>query len=203
MLLNLDSLKEKYDLKIKGVLHIGAHIGQEFQTYERLGIKNVMFFEPIKNTFNRLKENVGDKAILINTALGNKEDEVEMFTETIHEGQSSSVLEPDYHLVQHPSIQFDGKETVKMTKLDKFIEHKEKFNFINIDVQGYELEVFKGGSEYLNTIDYVMTEVNRAELYKGCAKIEELDSYLGSYGFNRVETTWAGGTWGDAFYIKG
>lgn len=203
MLLNLDSLKEKYDLKIKGVLHIGAHIGQEFQTYERLGIKNVMFFEPIKNTFNRLKENVGDKAILINTALGNKEDEVEMFTETINEGQSSSVLEPDYHLVQHPSIQFDGKETVKMTKLDKFIEHKEKFNFINIDVQGYELEVFKGGSEYLNTIDYVMTEVNRAELYKGCAKIEELDSYLGSYGFNRVETTWAGGTWGDAFYIKG
>jgi FkbM family methyltransferase len=203
MLLNLDSLKEKYDLKIKGVLHIGAHIGQEFQTYERLGIKNVMFFEPIKNTFNRLKENVGDKAILINTALGNKEGEVEMFTETINEGQSSSVLEPDYHLVQHPSIQFDGKETVKMTKLDKFIEHKEKFNFINIDVQGYELEVFKGGSEYLNTIDYVMTEVNRAELYKGCAKIEELDSYLGSYGFNRVETTWAGGTWGDAFYIKG
>ena len=203
MLLNLDSLKEKYDLKIKGVLHIGAHIGQEFQTYERLGIKNVMFFEPIKNTFNRLKENVGDKAILINTALGNKEDEVEMFTETINEGQSSSVLEPVYHLVQHPSIQFDGKETVKMTKLDKFIEHKEKFNFINIDVQGYELEVFKGGSEYLNTIDYVMTEVNRAELYKGCAKIEELDSYLGSYGFNRVETTWAGGTWGDAFYIKG
>ena len=69
MLLNLDSLKEKYDLKIKGVLHIGAHIGQEFQTYERLGIKNVMFFEPIKNTFNRLKENVGDKAILINTAI--------------------------------------------------------------------------------------------------------------------------------------
>ena len=203
MLLNLDSLKEKYDLKIKGVLHIGAHIGQEFQTYERLGIKNVMFFEPIKNTFNRLKENVGDKAILINTALGNIEGEVEMFTETINEGQSSSVLEPDYHLVQHPSIQFDGKETVKMTKLDKFIEHKEKFNFINIDVQGYELEVFKGGSEYLNTIDYVMTEVNRAELYKGCAKIEELDSYLGSYGFNRVETTWAGGTWGDAFYIKG
>lgn len=203
MLLNLDNLKEKYNLNIKGVLHIGAHIGQEYKTYERLGINNVMLFEPIQTTFNRLKENVGENAILVNTALGNKEGEVEMFTETINEGQSSSVLEPDYHLVQHPSIQFNGKETVKITKLDKFIEDKEKFNFINIDVQGYELEVFKGGAEYLNTIDYIMTEVNRAELYKGCAKIEELDSYLGSYGFNRVETTWAGGTWGDAFYIKG
>jgi len=38
MLLNLDNLKEKYDLKIKGVLHIGAHVGQEYKTYERLGL---------------------------------------------------------------------------------------------------------------------------------------------------------------------
>lgn len=203
MLLNLDNLKEKYNLNIKGVLHIGAHIGQEFNTYERLGINNVMFFEPLSTTFNRLKENVGDKAILVNTALGNTEGNVEMFTETINEGQSSSVLEPEYHLVQHPTIQFNGKETVKITKLDNFISDKENFNFINIDVQGYELEVFKGGSEYLKSIDYVMTEVNRAELYKGCVKIEELDEFLGSYGFSRVETNWAGGTWGDAFYIKG
>jgi len=202
MLLNLDNLKEKYDLKIKGVLHIGAHVGQENKTYQRLGINNVMFFEPIQSTFQRLKENVGDNAILVNTALGNIEGEVEMFTETINEGQSSSVLQPDYHLVQHPNIQFNGRETVKITKLDNFIEDKENYNFINVDVQGYELEVFKGGSEYLKSIDYIMTEVNRAELYKGCAQIEELDNYLSGYGFERVETTWDGGTWGDAFYVK-
>jgi FkbM family methyltransferase len=202
MLLNLYSLKEKYGLKIKGVLHIGAHIGQEFKTYEKLGIDNVMFFEPLSTTFNRLKENVGDNALLVNIALGNMEGEIEMFTETINEGQSSSILEPEYHLIQHPTLTFNGKEKVKITKLDNFINDKEKFNFINIDVQGYELEVFKGASEYLNSIDYVMTEVNRAELYKGCAKIEELDTFLGGYGFERVETTWDGGTWGDAFYIK-
>lgn len=202
MLLNLDNLKQKYDLKIKGVLHIGAHVGQEFGTYERLGIDNVMFFEPIPSTFQRLKENVGDKAILVNTALGNMIGEVEMFTETVNQGQSSSVLEPEHHLVQHPNIQFDGRQRVAITKLDTFIEDKDKYNFINIDVQGYELEVFKGGAEYLKTIDYVMTEVNRAELYKGCARIEELDAFLGGYGFERVETTWDGGTWGDAFYVK-
>ena len=161
-----------------------------------------MFFEPIKNTFNRLKENVGDKAILINTALGNKEDEVEMFTETINEGQSSSVLEPDYHLVQHPSIQFDGKETVKMTKLDKFIEHKEKFNFINIDVQGYELEVLKGSTEILLNVEYILCEINRAELYKNCPMVEEIDSFLNDYGFKRDVTSWDGYTWGDALYIR-
>lgn len=203
MLLNLDNLKSKYDLKIKGILHIGAHIGQEFTTYKKLNIENIMFFEPIQSTFNKLKENVGNNAILINSALGNTEGEVEMFTETINQGQSSSVLEPEHHLVQHPNIQFTGRETVKITKLDNFIENKDKFNFINIDVQGYELEVFKGGSEYLKSIDYIMTEVNRAELYKGCARIEQLDEFLSNYGFKRVETTWDGGTWGDAFYVKG
>ena len=137
MLLNLDNLKEKYNLNIKGVLHIGAHVGQEYKTYERLGINDVIFFEPIQSTFQRLKENVGDKAILVNTALGNIEGEVEMFTESINEGQSSSVLQPEYHLVQHPNIQFNGKETVKITKLDNFIKDKEKYNFINVDVQGY------------------------------------------------------------------
>lgn len=202
MLLNLENLKQKYNLKIKGVLHIGAHVGQEFGTYQRLDIKNVMFFEPMRETFNRLKQNVSGSAILINTALGNIEGEVEMFTETINQGQSSSVLQPEYHLVQHPNIMFNGRETVKITKLDNFIEGKENYNFINIDVQGYELEVFKGGSEYLKSIDYIMTEVNRAELYKGCARIEQLDEFLDGYGFKRVETTWDGGTWGDAFYVK-
>jgi FkbM family methyltransferase len=202
MLLNLDNLKEKYNLKIKGVIHIGAHIGQEYETYERLGIKNIMFFEPLKNTFQKLEKNVGEKAKLLNMALGNIEGEIEMFTETINQGQSSSILEPKHHLIQHPSIQFDGKEIVKITKLDNFIMEKENYNFINIDVQGYELEVFKGGVEYLKNIDYIMTEINRAELYLNCAKVEELDSFLHNYGFERVETTWAGGTWGDAFYIK-
>jgi hypothetical protein len=91
---------------------------------------------------------------------------------------------------------------VKIKKLDSFIDTVGKYNFINIDVQGYELEVFKGGSEYLNSVDYIMTEVNRDEVYKGCPMVEELDEFLKPYGFERVETTWDGITWGDAFYVK-
>jgi FkbM family methyltransferase len=203
MLLDLIKLKEKYDLNIKGVLHIGAHFGQEFSTYQNLGIENVMFFEPLPNTFERLKENTrGKNVVLVNTALGNTIGDIEMNVETANEGQSSSILEPHIHLQQYPHIRFNNRVNVKITKLDAFIEEKEKYNFINIDVQGYELEVFKGGSEFLNHIDYVMTEVNRDEVYKNCAKIEELDNFLSSYGFVRVETTWDGGTWGDAFYKK-
>ena len=202
MLLDLQKLKEKYNLNIRGVLHIGAHFGQEFSTYESMGITNTMFFEPLPQTFNKLNENIGDKTILVNTALGNMVGQVEMNVESVNQGQSSSILEPIIHLQQYPHIKFTDKVTVNITKLDTFIEDHSKYNFINIDVQGYELEVFKGGSEYLNHIDYIMTEVNRDEVYKGCPRIEELDEYLGTYGFERVETTWDGGTWGDAFYIK-
>jgi FkbM family methyltransferase len=202
MLLDLVKLKEKYDLKIKGTLHIGAHFGQEYSTYEELGIKDVMFFEPLPYTFETLKRNIGDRAILVNTALGNTVGEIEMNVESVNQGQSSSILEPIIHLQQYPHIKFTDKVMVNITKLDTFIGDHNKYNFINIDVQGYELEVFKGGSEYLNHIDYVMTEVNRDEVYKGCPRVEELDEYLGTYGFERVETTWDGGTWGDAFYIK-
>lgn len=203
MLLDLIKLKDKYNLNIKGVLHIGAHYGQELSTYENVGIDNVMFFEPLPHTFEKLKDNTkGKNVILVNTALGNTIGEVDMNVEYANQGQSSSILEPLIHLQQYPHIKFNDKITVKITKLDTFIDDKDKYNFINIDVQGYELEVFKGASEYLNTIDYIMTEVNRGEVYKNCPMVEELDEYLKPYGFERVETTWDGVTWGDAFYIK-
>jgi FkbM family methyltransferase len=203
MLLDLIKLKEKYNLKIKGVLHIGAHFGQELTTYEKVGIENVMFFEPLPHTFEKLKENTKDKnVVLVKTALGNHIGEIEMFVESANQGQSSSILEPSIHLKQYPHIKFNNKVVVPITKLDNFIGDKEKYNFINIDVQGYELEVFKGSVEYLKSIDYIMTEVNRDEVYKNCPMIEELDDFLSSYNFERVETTWDGGTWGDAFYVK-
>ena len=203
MILSLENLKSKYDLKIKGVLHIGAHFGQEYKTYEKLGINNLIFFEPVSSTFRRLKNNIGGKAILLNTALGNMQGEIEMFTEIANQGQSNSILRPEYHLVKYPSIIFRGKEKVTITKLDNFIKVKDYFNFINIDVQGYELEVFKGSINFLKNIDYILTEVNKASLYKNCPLIEDLDIFLSEHGFTRVETEWfLDHNWGDAFYIK-
>ena len=71
-----------------------------------------------------------------------------------------------------------------------------------MDVQGYELEVLKGGTTTLEKIDYVMTEVNRAEVYKKCAMIEELTEFLAQYNLVKVAECWRG-DWGDAFYVKG
>jgi len=50
--------------------------------------------------------------------------------------------------------------------------------------------------------DATIYQVNREELYKGCVKVDELDSFLGEFGFSREVTDWEGQTWGDAFYLK-
>ena len=202
MLLDLTKISKKYGLNIKGVLHIGAHYGQENEVYEELQIENRIFFEPLSNNFRKLSENVDSKFTLINKALGNFNGEVEMYVEKENSGQSSSILKPSLHLVQYPRITFQDKERVEIARLDDIEFDRESFNFINIDVQGYELEVFKGASETLKFVDYIMTELNMEELYEGCALYGEVELFLAGYGFKIIETERAGSTWGDGFFIK-
>ena len=89
-----------------------------------------------------------------------------------------------------------------MIRLDDAEIDISDFNFINIDVQGYELEVLRGSENTLNNIDYVYTEINVEEVYENAPHVDELDKFLSTYGFSRVETDLSGTTWGDAFYIK-
>lgn len=206
MLIDINHIVQKYNLNINGILHIGAHFGEEYKLYEQLNIKNIIFFEPIKKSFEILKNSVinskNSNIIFINKALGNDNKIVKMYKESANQGQSSSILKPIKHLTQYPWIQFNEYENVEMIKLDDFNFDRYLYNFINIDVQGYELEVFKGGEKTLKFIDYIYSEVNRDEVYENCTKIEELDEFLKRYDFTRVETDWAGHTWGDALYIK-
>ena len=197
MILDLEKIQTQYELKIKGVIHIGAHYGQEFSFYEKLGIKNMIWYEPITECYEITKQNV--KGIVVNTALGNLNGKATMYLAS-NRGVSSSLLRPLVHRKQYPKIKFMQTITVDVARLDDILKDREKYNFINIDVQGYELEVFKGAVKTLKGIDYIMAEVNRDELYENCVQVDELDNFLKD--FRRVETNWIGKTWGDAFYIR-
>lgn len=202
MLLNLYSIVNKYNMKINGVLHIGAHFGEENDVYNNLGIEKRIFFEPLSSNFRVLKNNIGENYTLMNIALGNENKKISMNVETANSGQSSSILNPILHLIQYPHIKFETTEDVDMKRLDDLDIDLSSFNFINIDVQGYELEVFRGAEKTLHNIDYIMSEINRDEVYQNCARIEQLIDFLSPYGFELVEQTWDGGTWGDGFFIK-
>lgn len=203
MLINLKDLVSKYKMNITGVLHIGAHYGEEYKTYKELKINNLIFFEPLKKNFEVLQRVIPDPTVKMEQiALGNDTKKILMWVESDNQGQSSSILTPKLHLKQYPWIRFNSTEYVNMIKLNDYPFKREDFNFITIDVQGYELEVFKGATEVLEYIDYIYSEVNRDEVYKECARVEQLDEFLGGFGFERKETDWAGNSWGDALYQK-
>lgn len=191
-------------LNIDGCIHIGAHEGQEYPLYKHLNINNLLFYEALPDNFQKLQDTVkGDTLIDIrNIALGNKSGTVEMHLED--RGLSSSVLKPKHHLEQYPQIAFDEKAIVNITRLDDEQFDRSKYNFINIDVQGYEIEVFKGAAETLKHIDLIITEINKEEMYEGCALVEDMDTFLSTHGFSRIATYWQqdGGTWGDGLYLK-
>jgi len=205
MLLDLKSLSEKYSITPSGVIHIGAHTGEEIALYEELFKKDieVHLFEPQKKLFKILFEKYNDtKNInLYKYACGEKTGELTMYISS-NEGASSSILEPKLHLEIHPDVEFNNKEVVQVEQLDKFKIHNS--DFLNIDVQGYELNVLKGAKETLSKIKFIVLEINREEVYKDVALVEEIDSFLKVYNFLRVSTKYAYDTlpWGDALYVK-
>lgn len=202
MLLDYNSQISKYlqNPPLKGVLHIGGHHGQEIELYEALKVKSI-WFEPMSSSFSVLKNKLTSYSDTqcYNLALGDMTGEISI--NIASNGQSSSILTPKKHLQFHPGVKFSGEEIVKINKLDNIEFDRTQYNFINIDVQGYELEVFKGAKDTLNYIDYISTEVNRDFTYENNALIEEIDSFLDFYGFKRVETKWYN-IWGDALYVK-
>ena len=191
-------------MNISGVIHIGAHYGEEIPNYVKVGIKNIILFEPLGENFKVLKKNISPYLNLnikkYQVALGNQNTTITMNLSS-NNLESSSILKPKQHLNLYPDITFDRTEEVELQKLDDY--NCKNYNFINMDVQGYELEVLKGAKDTLNHIDYVYCEVNRDEIYEGNAYIEDIDKYLSKYNMRRVETSWwYDSDWGDALYIR-
>lgn len=200
MILPLDELIEKYQLKISGVIHCGASIGHEAELYDSLGIKKVLWIEAIPDVFTVLTGNVSKyRHDAICACLSDKEDELEFFVSN-NDGLSSSFLPFGVHSEIHPTIEYSHSLTMK-TSLLKDIPFKG--NFLVMDLQGAELKALEGLGERISEIDYIYSEVNKRETYRGCALIEEFDEYLDKQGFKRVETgEWNLDTWTDAFYIR-
>ena len=55
---------------------------------------------------------------------------------------SSSILEPKEHLLHHKQVTFEGSEEIELKRFDDL--NIQNVDYLNIDVQGFELEVLKG-----------------------------------------------------------
>lgn len=208
MLIPLSDLIKKYKIKPIGVFHCGASLGQEVKDYYRNGIKSTVWIEALPRVYAQLLLNIINypDAIAINACIGDSNGKEVMFNVANNEGQSSSFLDFGTHTKEHPTVKFTDKIPMVTKRLDTLIEeHKlqmHKYDFLNVDLQGAELLALKGLGKYLENFLYLYIEVNTAELYRGCPMVEEIDAYVETYGFKRVETKMTGWKWGDAFYKK-
>lgn len=199
-MLDFPKLFHKYNLKIKGVIIVGAFYGVvEEKMFKELGVNNLAFFEPLDWGFNILRANFEGKHFIQQCAIGNYDGEAVIIGEADNSGMSSSILKPKKHLEYYPYIHFNYQFIVPIHRLDYF-NFSSDYNLLDIDTQGYELEVLKGATETLKHIDYIYTEVNREELYESCPMVEQIDEYLSE--FKRVETNWVPQGFGDALYIR-
>lgn len=203
MLIPFKDLVPKYKLDIRGILHLGAHTGEESEAYEELGIKNVLWVEADRAIMRKLKKHVPDYNETVCAVVGPEDNAVVVFNKANNE-QSSSILELGVHRRYHPEVSYVSKEERKTTKVDTLMKKTDlDINMMNIDLQGAELLALQGATNTLEQIDYIYTEVNDMELYKGCVKLPELDAYLKGFGYKRVETVMTNAHWGDALYVKG
>jgi FkbM family methyltransferase len=210
MLIDFRQLFPKYDIKPKGVLHVGANVGEEAPVYDELGIERVSWIEGNPDLLPKLNENIqkypGQMAF--NYCIGETDGDTVLHISN-NGSQSSSILDLGTHKFAHPEVHYVKDIPVKMHTLSTLFERGKLptatfSDFLNIDLQGAELKALKGMGIWLQYFKWAYLEVNKEELYKGCALVEDIDMYMLGFGFRRVETRWCGNTgWGDALYIKG
>lgn len=199
----ITDLKKHFTHTLKGAIHIGAHYGQEKNWYNQNNINPIVWVDANPQYEMGLRTQFPNDIVII-SGVGS-ENKKEKF-KIANNGESSSFLDWGTHIVEHPHVNFIDEIDVEIKTMSQLIMENniivENYNFLNVDVQGYELEVFKGFGDYLNYFDYVYCEVNEDYLYENCALISDIDNYLSNFRFERVETFMTIHKWGDALYRK-
>jgi FkbM family methyltransferase len=209
MLIPLDKLVSKYNIKCPGVLHLGANTGQEAADYAKAGFARAIWVEALPEVHAKLSRHVGmyPRSVALLACLSDVDGKPVSFNVASNQGQSSSFLEFGTHSAEHPTVKFERKVEMFTTRADSLL-NKHGFKtgpgwFLNVDLQGAELLALKGLGDRLKGFSHAYIEVNEKELYKGCPLVGEIDAYLLKFGFIGREVKMTGAGWGDKYYSKG
>lgn len=197
--------------KCRGVIHVGAHTGQEAWIYALMG-RPVVWFEPIPEVFNRLENNIAKYPLqMAIEALVTDSDDVEYdFHVSDNDGGSSSVFELDEHQKMYPGVGFDRvikRRSVTLdTAIDQFAVPK-KFDALVLDTQGSELLVLKGAPRALARIRWVLAECADFSAYKMGCQCSDIGNFLAEHGFSECRrfekaTSEDVGTYFDILYVR-
>ena len=175
-------IREEIYRTAKGVLHIGAHLGQEAERYHRAGAR-VIWFEAIESVYQKLLGNIANfvnqKAYL--ALLGDQKKIVDFHI-------SSNEVSSSIYLFSEGNgfnLEMTSIVELEMNRLDSFIDQEQIRLYPHwvIDVQGAELQVLQGAGDLLKLCQSIDIEISTFEVYEGATKFSELDKFLRAEGF--------------------
>jgi len=173
--------------RIRTIFDIGANTGEWAATiHEHFPEATIYAFEPLSNCFAKLseKEKTIPNLIAFNFALGDTPGKVPIYRSS--QASSSSLLPmSDLHKKAFPHTKKLTREDVEVRTLDQMSKglEIEKNIFIKIDVQGFELNVLRGGKTMLNRARVLLVETSFHTLYDNQPLFDEVYSFLKTIGF--------------------
>ena len=179
-----------YSNKIRGIIHIGAHALEELPVYSGKNIRKIIWIGANHVKFGFIEKKINQYKEIYLGKFAAWFIEKKSLLNIASNGQSSSLLDLGTHKVDYLKIKYIQSKKVIIKPLDKWIEEdsleRKFYNFINIDIQGYELEALKGMTKQFEFLDYIYLEVNYREVYKNCSQLKDIDKFFNKYNFYRV-----------------
>lgn len=173
------------------VLDIGANAGQ-FARNVRASMPDctVHSFEPLPGPFAELQKLAANRPQFHchNFALGERSGAA-----IIHTGEytaSSSLLKPAQHLSDSlPQVVPDQDRDIPIMRLDDWAPTVSLSYplFVKLDVQGYELQVIRGGTETLRRASAILSELSFVELYENQPLIVDIVEAMKAMGFRLAD----------------
>jgi FkbM family methyltransferase len=203
MLIPVTELQSDWNISADGVLHVGAHTGEEAVQYENAEWTPVTWIEAQPNLVIGLRKKLNPELHEVLEAAVFDKNDIELSLHISSNSQSSSLLNFGTHKLDYPEIKMIDNLTLTTIRLDNLIDEKNVPNFINLDIQGIELKALEGLGKLIKHVKYIYTEVNRLNVYEQCDNIHDIDDFLILRGFKRVTTRWQWlEGWGDALYVR-
>jgi FkbM family methyltransferase len=169
-----------------------------------IGDNDTLWIEAIGEIVAYVKK-INENINIVQAVITDKDDEELSFMITNNK-ESSSIFNFGTHAIEHPHVFEIERRRLKSITLNTLFERnnipRDRYDFINIDIQGAELKALKGSTRILPHIKAIYAEVNEKMLYEGAGLLPELDEYLATFNFKRVITNMTRHGWGDALYIK-
>ena len=188
--------KKKFNKKNLNIIDIGAHKGETIKLfYDSFDIEKFSAFEPNKDLYNKLKNNLNKKNLFIyNCGIGEKNEvkHLNIFIDSASSTINEINRNTEYYKRKKRFFNlglkknfFKEKQKIQVVNLSNFIlKNETNIDILKIDTEGFEFKILKGiHEEDFKKIKYIYFEHHYDLMIKKNYKFSDINKLLRSNNF--------------------